>query len=267
MKLLEIDNLSVDYHLPEKTVNAITGVSLSVDQGEVLGIIGRSGSGKTVTARAILRLVNRPGKIAGGRILFKGLNLLTISGKEMRNIRGTGIFMIFQSPTAVLNPGLSVGTQLAEVLVAHGSLSWSDARNLAGEYLGKVGIDPAKANAYAFQMSLGMRQRVLIAMAMALRPALLIADEPTTGLDTISQKEVLNLLGILVREHGMSMILISHDLRVIADQADRVAVMHEGYMVESMEVSNFMDHARHPWSREMIRDYLKMQLGRNGDPC
>ncbi len=249
--LLRIEDLRTHFFTDEGVVRAVDGVSYEVWPGETLAVVGESGSGKSVTALSVLRLVAEPpGRIVGGRILFKGRNLLELSPTEMRKIRGKEISMIFQEPMTSLNPVYTCGEQIIETLVLHEKLDRRAARARAIEMLKLVGI-PApeqRVDEYPHQMSGGMRQRVMIAMALACRPSILIADEPTTALDVTIQAQILELLRSLQDELGMAVLLITHDLGVVAETADRVAVMYAGQVVEYCEVNEAFKRTLHPYT-------------------
>jgi oligopeptide/dipeptide ABC transporter ATP-binding protein len=249
--LLAVEDLKTHFFTDDGVVRAVDGVSYEIGAGETLAVVGESGSGKSVTALSILRLVAEPpGRIVGGRIMFKGRNLLELSPAEMRRIRGKEISMIFQEPMTSLNPVYTCGEQIIETLVLHERLDRPKARERAIEMLQLVGI-PApeqRVDEYPHQMSGGMRQRVMIAMALACRPAILIADEPTTALDVTIQAQILELLKGLQRELGMAVLLITHDLGVVAETADRVAVMYAGQVVEYCAVDAAFRRALHPYT-------------------
>ena len=249
--LLRLDNLRTYFYTDTAIVRAVDGVSYEVNPGETLAVVGESGSGKSVTALSILKLVPQPpGRIVEGRILFKGRDLVPLSNDEMRTIRGKEISMIFQEPMTALNPVYTCGEQIIEALVLHERLTRAEARKRAIEMLERVGI-PApeqRISQYPHQLSGGMRQRVMIAMALACRPAVLIADEPTTALDVTIQAQILELLKELQREMGMAVILITHDLGVVAETADRVAVMYAGQVVEHADVHRVFQRPLHPYT-------------------
>ncbi len=237
--LLQVEDLHVDFHTRDGIAHAINGVDLHLDAGETLAILGESGSGKSVTAQAIMGILDMPpATIPKGRILFRGEDLLTMSDEERRAVRGPGIAMIFQDALSSLNPVFPVGWQIGEMFRVHRGLNRSDARSAAVRLMERVNIPAAeqRVNAYPHQFSGGMRQRIMIAMAIALEPSILIADEPTTALDVTVQAQVMDLLKELREEFGMSLILITHDLGVVADIADRIAVMYAGSIVESAGV-------------------------------
>jgi peptide/nickel transport system ATP-binding protein len=252
--LLEVKNLSVRFHTAGGIVNAVKGISWHLDRGETLAILGESGSGKSVSASAIMNLIDMPpGEITGGKVLFDGRDLLTMSDAERRAINGKRIAMIFQDPLSHLNPVYTVGWQLREVMRVHG-VPGPEAERRALELMRRVGIpDPAASmSKYPHQFSGGQRQRVMIAMALAMKPDIVIADEPTTALDVTVQAEVLALLEELQAEMGMGLLLITHDLGVVAEVADRVVVMNAGEIVEAGTPSEIYHHARHPYTRKLI---------------
>ena len=249
--LLRIEDLRTHFRTDDALVRAVDGVSYDVRAGETLAVVGESGSGKSVTALSILRLIpTPPGRIVGGRILFKGRDLLTVEEAEMRRIRGKDISMIFQEPMTSLNPVFTCGEQIIETLMLHERINRRAAHQRAIEMLQLVGIPAAeqRVDEYPHQMSGGMRQRVMIAMALACKPAILIADEPTTALDVTIQAQILELLKRLQREFGMAVILITHDLGVVAESADRVAVMYAGQVVEYCDVRSAFRQPLHPYT-------------------
>jgi peptide/nickel transport system ATP-binding protein len=249
--LLRVENLKTYFYTDTAVVRAVDGVSFDVNPGDTLAVVGESGSGKSVTALSILRLVPQPpGRIVEGRILFKGRDLLTLPNGEMRSVRGKEISMIFQEPMTSLNPVYSVGEQIVETVVLHDRVSRKAAKLRAIEMLERVGIPAAaqRVNEYPHQLSGGMRQRVMIAMALACHPAVLIADEPTTALDVTIQAQILELLKTLQREMGMAVILITHDLGVVAEVANRVAVMYAGQVVEYCDVRAAFATPLHPYT-------------------
>ncbi len=249
--LLQVEGLRTHFFTDDGVVRAVDGVSYEIRPGETLAVVGESGSGKSVTALSILRLVPEPpGKIVSGRILFKGKNLLDLSPAEMRRVRGKEISMIFQEPMTSLNPVYTCGEQIIETVALHEGLDRRAARERAIEMLRTVRI-PApeqRIDEYPHQMSGGMRQRVMIAMALACRPSILIADEPTTALDVTIQAQILELLKQLQREFGMAVLLITHDLGVVAETADRVAVMYAGQVVEYCDVASAFKRTLHPYT-------------------
>ena len=253
--LLEVENLSVAFDTDEGTVGAVDAIDLDVRRGEILGLVGESGSGKSVTALAVFRLIRPPGRIAGGSIRFDGRDLLALPEEEMRRIRGAQIAMVFQSPRTALNPVLPVGRQIARLYRLHQGCSAAEARQRTLEMLGLVGIPEPERRArdYAHQLSGGMCQRVMIAMALATSPRLLLADEPTTGLDVSIAAQILDLLRDLGRRTGASIVLITHDLGVVAGLCDRVAVMHAGQLVECADVRSLFREPAHPYTRALVR--------------
>jgi oligopeptide/dipeptide ABC transporter ATP-binding protein len=232
----------------------VDDVSFEVRAGETLGLVGESGSGKSVAALSILRLVQPPARIAGGAITFNGRNLLTLSEADMRRVRGAEISLVFQEPMSALNPVFTIGDQLAETLLVHGRATRRAARARAVELLEAVRISdaPARVRDYPHQLSGGMRQRVLIAMALACEPSLVIADEPTTALDVTIQADILELLRDMKRRFNLSLLLITHDLGVVAETADRVAVMYAGRIVEQGPVRAIFRDPRHPYTRALL---------------
>ncbi|NWG46459.1 MAG: ABC transporter ATP-binding protein [Alphaproteobacteria bacterium] len=248
--LLSIEDLSVTFRSERGPVRAVHSVSLHVDEGETLAIVGESGSGKSVTALSILRLIGDAGRIDRGRILFDGRDLLTLDKAGIRSIRGDRISMIFQEPMSSLNPVLTVGKQVAEPIRLHRGKSWAQAMEDAAELLERVAIPDARERLgdYPHQFSGGMRQRVMIAMALACQPRLIIADEPTTALDVTVQAQILHLLKELTRELRSALILITHDLGVVARYADRVAVMYAGRVVETAPARALYARPSHPYT-------------------
>ncbi len=253
--LLRVENLKTHFHTRDGIVRAVDGVSFEVMPGETLAIVGESGCGKSVTSMSILRLLPMPpARIADGRIEFDGRNLLDLSEPEMRKVRGNLISMIFQEPMTSLNPVLTVGRQIAEALVLHRGMSEKDAMARAIEMLRKVHIPEAerRITQYPHELSGGMRQRVMIAMALACGPRLLIADEPTTALDVTIQAQILELMRELHRETGAAIILITHDLGVVAEMAQRVIVMYAGRKVEEAPIEELFANPRHPYTRGLL---------------
>ena len=255
-RLLEVVDLKTYFDTDEGTVKAVDGVSFHLDRGETLAVVGESGSGKSVTSLSVMRLIpTPPGRIAGGQILFEGQDLVKKSEREMRKIRGNEISMIFQEPMTSLNPVYTVGDQIAEAIVLHQGKSYREAMRMAAEMLDLVGIpEPGKrVKNYPHQMSGGMRQRVMIAMALSCGPKLLIADEPTTALDATVQKQVLELLLQLRETLGMSVLFITHDLAVVAQLCDRVGVMKLGEMVEEGTTAELFADPKHAYTRQLLR--------------
>ncbi|MGQ9832281.1 MAG: ABC transporter ATP-binding protein [Candidatus Villigracilaceae bacterium] len=252
--LLDVKGLKTYYYTEDGIVHAVDGVDFCVYPGEVLGLVGESGCGKSVTSLSIMRLIAPPGKVVAGEIWFEGNDLLKLSEKEMIKIRGDRISMIFQQPQTSLNPVFTAGDQVAEVLNIHEKIKNEEAWERAVDMLRAVGIpDPERrARSFPHELSGGQAQRVMIAMALALRPALLIADEPTTALDVTIQAQILDLIRELRREFGASVILITHDLGVIAEMAERVAVMYAGEIVEQTDVSTIFDQPLHPYTQGLL---------------
>jgi oligopeptide/dipeptide ABC transporter ATP-binding protein len=252
--LLQVKGLRTSFYTRDGIVKAVDGIDFDVDRGEIMGLVGESGCGKSVTSLSIMRLVGSPGRIEGGEILFDGRDLLELDGEEMRKLRGDRISMVFQQPQSSLNPVWDVGRQIAEVLELHRNMKRGPARARALELLRMVGIaDPERRlNSYPHEMSGGMAQRVMIAMALACEPELLIADEPTTALDVTIQAQILDLMRNLREQTGTAIILITHDLGVVAEMCDRVAVMYAGEIVEQADVSTLFRQGRHPYTRGLI---------------
>ena len=248
--LLDIEDLSVSFRTDRGKVRAVSDLSLSVKQGETLAIVGESGSGKSVTALSILRLLGDNGMIDDGRVVFEGQDLLALSADEIRQIRGDRIAMIFQEPMSSLNPVLTIGKQVAEPICLHRDKDWNEAMEMAGSLLAKVAIPDAteRLGDYPHQFSGGMRQRVMIAMALACQPRLIIADEPTTALDVTVQAQILALLKELTEQSQAALILITHDLGVVARYADRVAVMYGGRIVETADAKELYANPAHPYT-------------------
>jgi oligopeptide/dipeptide ABC transporter ATP-binding protein len=263
--LLEVRDLSVSFHLLEGVVPAVDRVCLVLDPGEILGIVGESACGKSVTAKSILRIIpSPPGRIDSGQVIFEGRDLMQLTEKEMQEIRGGKISMIFQEPMTSLNPAFTVGDQIAEVFRFHRGLSKSHAWEKAVEELRRVEIPDAERSArtYPHELSGGMRQRVMIAIALACRPRILIADEPTTALDVTIQAQILRLMAGLQNEMGMSVMLITHNLGVIASMARRVAVMYAGRIVEEGSVETIFNDYHHPYTRGLLRSVPRLDLAR-----
>ena len=251
--LLDIDHLTVNYELEDETVEAVRDVSFKVEKGKTLGLVGETGAGKTTTALAILNLIpDPPGVIKGGKIMLDGENVLEKSMKEMTHIRGKEVSMIFQDPMTSLNPVFTVGDQIAEALMIHENLDKGAAFKKAQEMLEIVGIPGERAHEYPHQFSGGMKQRVVIAIALACNPQLLIADEPTTALDVTIQAQVLDLMKELKKKYGMAMILITHDLGIIAETCDDVAVMYAGQIIERGSLEEIFNTARHPYTEGLF---------------
>ena len=259
--LLEIRDLQTHFHTDDGVVRAVDGVSLVLEAGKTLAVVGESGSGKSVTSLSILRLIAEPpGRIAGGSIRFRGRELLTLAPRELRAVRGREISMIFQEPMTSLNPVYTCGEQILEAIVLHEKVSRAEARTRAIEMLRLVGIPSPeqRVDEYPHQMSGGMRQRVMIAMALACRPAILIADEPTTALDVTIQAQILELLKRLQAELGMAVLLITHDLGVVAETADTVAVMYAGQVVEACDVRAAFVRPLHPYTAGLLHSLPRL---------
>ena len=252
--LLRVEHLSTVFDLPSGAAAAVNDVSFHVDAGETLGLVGESGSGKSLTALSILRLVQPPGRIAGGRVLFHGRDLLALPERDMQQVRGPGIGLVFQEPMTALNPVFSIGSQIEETLAVHGIARGRAARTRAIELLEAVSIPDAarRLDDYPHQLSGGLRQRAMIALALACNPPLVIADEPTTALDVTIQAQILDLLRDLRRRFRLALLLITHDLGIIAAMADRVAVMYAGRIVEQAPADELFHDARHPYTRALL---------------
>lgn len=266
--ILEVKNLCTSFFTDEGEVRAVDGVDFVIEKGKTVGIVGESGSGKSITSLSILRLIQEPaGKIVDGEIIFKGENLLTKSKKEMRAIRGNNISMIFQEPMTSLNPTLTCGEQIAESIRIHQKLNKKEASLKAVEMLKLVGIpSPEKrAKQYPFELSGGMRQRVMIAIALACNPELLIADEPTTALDVTIQAQILDLIRKLQEELGTSLMIITHDLGVVAEMCESVAVMYCGKIVEYADVRTILTNPKHPYTIGLLNSVPRHDQSYEGD--
>jgi len=266
-RLLEIENLSVHFHTPEGIARAVDGVSFHLDAGETIGLVGESGCGKSVTSLSVLGLIpSPPGEIESGKIIFDGHNLLDFEPERLRKIRGHEISMIFQEPMTSLNPVLPIGRQVAEPVMIHQGLSKTAALKEAARWLDYVKIPAAarRLNDFPHQLSGGMRQRVIIAMAMVCGPKLLIADEPTTALDVTIQAQILSLMNRLKKELSMSMLLITHDLGVVAQMATRVVVMYAGQVVEEAGVGDIFDQPFHPYTEGLLKSMPRIAGGLEG---
>jgi len=252
--LLAVEALSVRFRTPAGDVDAVDRISFEIARGEMLGLVGESGSGKSVTCHALLGILGAGGEVAGGRALFGGMDLIAASEDELAQIRGRELSMIFQNPRAALNPIRRVGRQMEDVLLRHGPVTPGSARGRAIEALRQVRIpDPAaRYAAYPFELSGGQCQRVMIALALACSPALLIADEPTTGLDVTTQAAIMELIAELARQRGMATLLITHDLALAGEYCDRIAVMHAGQLVEIAPVDAIFESPRHPYTARLV---------------
>jgi peptide/nickel transport system ATP-binding protein len=249
MSLLEIKGLTIHYITRDSEIRAVNGIDLSIGESRTLGLVGETGAGKTTTALGIMRLVpNPPGKIRGGEIYFEGKDVLKASDNEIRKIRGNDISMIFQDPMTALNPIIRIGDQIAEVIQLHGDCSKAESMVRSLKMLETVGIQPERSVEYPHQFSGGMKQRVVIAMALACEPELLIADEPTTALDVTIQAQVLDLMNDLKEQYRTSMLLITHDLGIVAETCDEVAIMYAGEIVEYGLLEHIFRNARHPYT-------------------
>src|SRR5690625_2708158 len=259
--ILEIKNLKTHFLLDDKVVKAVNDVSLEVYKGETLGIVGESGCGKSVTMMSVLRLIEKPGKIVGGEIIFNDKNILEKSEKEMRDIRGNKISMIFQEPLTSLNPSFTIGSQMSETIIKHQNVSKEMAKKISIEMLKSVSIpNPERQyRSYPHMLSGGMLQRVMIAMALSCNPELLIADEPTTALDVTIQAQILGLMKKISQEFQTSIILITHDLGVDAETCDRVIVMYAGEVVETADVFTLFKEPKHPYTKGLLNSTPKIQ--------
>ena len=252
-ELLSIEDLSIQYVTDDRTVKAVNNINLSLSKGETLGLVGETGAGKTTTALGVMRLIpDPPGRIVSGRILFEGEDLLTKSVRDMRKIRGNKISMIFQDPMTALNPVDTVGDQIAEVIRLHEKLSKAESLKKAIAVLEMVGISGERHIEYPHQFSGGMKQRIVIAIALACEPTLIIADEPTTALDVTIQAQVLSMMSRLKDELNTSLLLITHDLGVVAEMCDKVAVIYAGEIVEMGEAYHIFDEKKHPYTKGLF---------------
>ncbi|MDD5459574.1 MAG: ABC transporter ATP-binding protein [Phycisphaerae bacterium] len=264
--ILKIDGLSVSFDTEDGVAKAVQDVSFSIERGKTFALVGESGCGKSVTAMSIMRLIPQPpGKIVAGRIEFEGQNLLALSDKKMRTVRGNRIAMIFQEPMTSLNPVYTVGNQIVEAIMLHQKKGHVEAWADAVELLRKVGIpEPqSRVSAYPHQMSGGMRQRVMIAIAMSCNPSLLIADEPTTALDVTIQAQILDLIDELRKQNNMSVLLITHDLGVVAERAENVAVMYASRIVESSEAQDIFNRPLHPYTKGLLKSIPRLGVKSN----
>jgi peptide/nickel transport system ATP-binding protein len=253
--VLDVEDLCVEYQGERRTVRAVDRVTFRVGAGEVFGLAGESGCGKTTAANAIMRLLRDPAVITGGAIRFKGRDVLAMTADELRKFRWREVSMVFQSAMNSLNPVMTVADQMADIFTTHEGMSKKDARKRAGGLLDIVRIDPGRMKAYPHQLSGGMRQRVVIAMAVALRPALLIMDEPTTALDVVVQQEIMAQIGELQREMAFSVLFITHDISLMIELSHRMAVMYAGRFVETADAKSLFADPRHPYTRALINAF------------
>lgn len=265
--IIKVDNLQTSFYTDKGEVKAVDGVSFEIPSGKTLGIVGESGSGKSITSLSVMRLIQDPGKIKGGQILFNGENLLDKSEAQMRRIRGNQISMIFQEPMTSLNPVFTVGDQIAEAYMIHEGKSKKEALRKALDMLKLVGIPSPeqRLKQYPHELSGGMRQRVMIAIALACNPELLIADEPTTALDVTIQAQILRLINNLQEELGMSVMLITHDLGVVAETCDYVAVMYAGKVVEYADVETLFESPKHPYTIGLLKSLPRHDIDQEGE--
>ena len=251
--ILEIKNLTIHYVTDDEVVKAVNDISITLEEGESLGLVGETGAGKTTTAMGVLGLVpDPPGKIISGEVIYKGKDLLKLSDAEMRKIRGHEISMIFQDPMTALNPVLTVGDQIMEVIRLHQKVSKAEALKRAMEMMEMVGIEGGRCNEYPHQFSGGMKQRIVIAIALACNPSLLIADEPTTALDVTIQAQVLDLIDNLKKKFNTSLVLITHDLGVVAEVCDKVAIVYAGKIVEYGNLKHIYNNPLHPYTKGLF---------------
>jgi oligopeptide/dipeptide ABC transporter ATP-binding protein len=264
--LLRVDGLTAGFDVGGRFVPVVRGIDFTIARGETLGLVGESGSGKTVTALSIVRLLRPPGRIEGGRIVFEQRDLLALDEAAMRSVRGGGIGFVFQEPAAALSPVYTIGDQIAEAIVVHGGAGWREARRRAIDLLEAVRMTdaPQRAREYPHQLSGGLRQRAMIAVALACRPPLLIADEPTAALDATIQAEILELLRDLGQRFGLALLLVAHDLGVVAQAADRVAVMYAGEIVEHGETGAVLGRPSHPYTQGLLSSLPGRPIGRDG---
>ena len=260
MSLLHVEDLTIYYRTEDGDVKAVNGISFAVEQGKTLGLVGETGAGKTTTALGILRLVPEPGKILSGSIRYKEQDILQMPEKDVQDLRGNEISMIFQDPMTALNPVMTVGDQIAEVILRHQDCSKVEAQKRMMEMLDKVGISSDRAGDYPHQFSGGMKQRIIIAIALACNPKLLLADEPTTALDVTIQAQVMRMVNELKREFGTSMLLITHDLGIVAESCDAVAIMYAGEIVEYGSLEDIYDHTAHPYTIGLFGSIPRLDL-------
>jgi len=251
--VLKVEDLKVYYFTSQGTVKAVDGISFTIDEGDVLGVAGESGSGKSTLGYAILGLVPPPGKIVGGRIILDGIEITSLSEDELRKIRWSKVSMVFQGALNILNPVLRIGDQIAEILMHHKGLSKKEALEIAAQHLKLLGLSPDILRRYPHELSGGMKQRVVIAMALLLKPRLVIVDEPTTALDVVIQAQIMNLLKQLKEQERVSMMFITHDLSLIAEVANKIAIMYAGKVVELGSADNIFERSLHPYTQGLIR--------------
>jgi peptide/nickel transport system ATP-binding protein len=253
--LLEVRGLSVEYAMQTRTVRAVDDISLTLSEGETLGLAGESGCGKSTTANAILQILKPPAEVVAGEILFRGEDIVGKSTEELRRFRWRHISLVFQSAMDVLNPVMRVGDQFVDMLKAHEKISKRDALTRAGDLLELVGIERRRVRSYAHELSGGMRQRVVIAMAMALEPELIVLDEPTTALDVVVQREILQELQELQKRLGFAILFITHDLSLLVEFADRIAIMYAGEVVEEARADTLFHHPKHPYTVGLMKSF------------
>jgi len=263
--LLSVEGLTTSFETQAGTVTAVNGVSFQIRQGETLGLVGESGSGKSVTAFSIIRLVQPPGRVTAGRVLFQGRDLVSLPEEELRQVRGAGIGFVFQEPMAALNPVMRVGDHIAEALRVHGLATRAEARARAVDLLRAVRIVDAehRVNDYPHQLSGGMRQRAMIAMALSCNPKLLIADEPTTALDVTIEAQILELIRSLQEEYGMALMYISHDLAVVSEMSDEIMIMYLGQVMEHAPTGEIFDNPLHPYTQALWRSIPLVEGGQD----
>jgi peptide/nickel transport system ATP-binding protein len=253
--LIAIEDLVVDYPLPRGVARAVDNVSLSIDAGEIVGLAGESGCGKSTVAQAILRVLRPPGEISGGRILFEGTDIASLRPEQLRKFRWRNVSLVFQSAMNSLNPVMRIGDQFIDMMQAHQRVRKATALSRAGELLERVGIDRERVRAYPHELSGGMRQRVIIAMALALNPELIVLDEPTTALDVVVQREILEQLAALKRDFGFAVLFITHDLSLLVEISDRIAIMYAGRIVELATSDELFAKPAHPYTAGLIASF------------
>jgi len=253
--LVEVQDLVVDYATVERRVRAVDGVSLTIHSGEIVGLAGESGSGKSTVANAVLQILRSPAELAEGRVLFRGADLTKLGREELRRYRWRNVSMVFQSAMNALNPVMRVGDQFVDMMKAHERIDRGRALRRAGELLDLVGIDRARVRAYPHELSGGMRQRVIIAMALALNPELIIMDEPTTALDVVVQRDILRQVEALKRDFGFAVLFITHDLSLLLEFADRIGIMYAGELVELAPAAALGTRAQHPYTQALLRSF------------